>query len=93
MGAQLGGAKLNITEAEASSLINRFFQTYPGVKRWIEGTRADARRHGFVRTIVGRHRTIPHIASSNSGLKAQAERQAANTVIQGSASDLMKVPL
>lgn len=79
-----------MTTGAAQALIDRYHERYPGIRRFIDATIAAARRNGFVRTILGRRRAIPHIDSRNHNLRAAAEREAVNTVIQGSAADLIK---
>ncbi len=76
--------------AEAQGFIDMYFLRYPGIRRFIDQTVATARRRGHVETILGRRRAIPEIDSRNRGLRSAAERFAVNTVIQGSAADLIK---
>ena len=76
--------------SEAQDFIDKYFQRYPGIRRYIDKVTADARRNGFVRTILGRRRAIPDINSRNNNARAAAERLAINTVLQGSAADLIK---
>lgn len=75
---------------EAQNFIDMYFLRYPGIRRFIDDTVARARSEGFVRTILGRRRAVPNINSHNRGLRSAAERLAVNTVIQGSAADLIK---
>ncbi len=79
-----------MTPGEAQGFIDMYFMRYPGIRMFIDRTIADARRIGHVRTMLGRRRAIPDINSRNGGLRAQGERLAVNTVIQGSAADLIK---
>jgi len=79
---------MSVTESQR--FIDRYFERYPGIRAFIDTTIAEARREGFVRTILGRRRAVPGIDSRNRGLRAAAERLAVNTVIQGSAADLIK---
>jgi len=76
--------------SEAQDFIDKYFHSYPGIRRFIDRLIADARRNGFVKTILGRRRAIPDIHSRNNNARAGAERLAINTVIQGSAADLIK---
>jgi DNA polymerase-1 len=78
---------------EAQAFIDDYFRRYPRIRGFIDQCIATARRDGFVRTIYGRRRPIPDIHSRNTGLRNQAERLAVNTVIQGSAADLIKVAM
>jgi DNA polymerase-1 len=76
--------------SEAQRFIDRYFERYPGIRVFIDTTIEQARAQGFVRTILGRRRSVPGIDSRNHGLRSAAERLAVNTVIQGSAADLIK---
>ncbi len=76
--------------AEAQDFIDKYFKRYPGIQTFIRKVHADARRNGFVKTILGRRRAIPDINSRNTNARSAAERLATNTVIQGSAADLIK---
>ena len=69
---------------------NRFLKSFPTLGNYMEAIKAQARRQGKVRTVGGRTRLLPHIASANRDEKAKAERQAINSTIQGSAADVMK---
>ncbi len=82
--------QLGIAQAEAQETIDRYFTRYEGVKRFLEQTKEAARRDGFVRTLLGRRRYLPDLASRNRGLRQAAERMAVNTVVQGTAADLIK---
>lgn len=75
---------------EAKKFIDRYFDRYPGIRAFIDGCVARARRDGFVSTILGRRRRIDDIHSRNRQAAAAAERLAVNTVVQGSAADLIK---
>lgn len=78
---------------EAQGFIDAYFLRYPKVKEYIEHEIALARKDGFVTTISGRRRYIPEIDNKNQGIRQFAERQAVNTPIQGSASDLIKLAM
>ena len=82
--------QLGIATAEAQETIETYFARYPGVRRFIDETIAAARRDGFVRTLLGRRRALPDLNSRNRTLRQAAERMAVNTVIQGTAADLIK---
>ncbi len=75
---------------EAKKFIDRYFARYPGIRGFIDDCIARARRDGYVRTILGRRRAIEDIRSQNRQAAAAAERLAVNTVVQGSAADLIK---
>ena len=82
--------QLGIASAEAQATIDAYFARYRGVRRFLDETIAEARREGFVRTVLGRRRYLPDLSSRNRALKNAAERMAVNSVIQGSAADLIK---
>lgn len=90
MGAQDMGHKLGINTRHAADLRARLLARFPGVKRFVDACRAQAQRTGHVRTLVGRQRWLPDIRSGVDGKRLYAERQAVNTVIQGSAADIFK---
>ncbi|MGD8450557.1 MAG: DNA polymerase I [Phycisphaerae bacterium] len=78
---------------EAQQFIDAYFARYPRIRRFIDQCLAEARRDGGVRTIQGRRRPIRDLDSKNRTARAQAERLAVNTVIQGSAADLIKTAM
>ncbi len=78
---------------EAQAFIDAYFARYPRIREFIERCIADAKRDGLVRTILGRKRPIENINARNNNIRAQAERFAVNTVIQGSAADLIKIAM
>jgi len=84
---------LNIPVDQAQGFIEAYFTRYPGVKVYIQEKIDLAKVQGFVTTISGRRRYIPEINNKNQGLRQFAERQAVNTPIQGSASDLIKLAM
>ncbi len=84
---------LGIGLEEAQGFIDAYFVTYPQVKDYIDGQIERAKNDGFVTTIMGRRRYVPEILSKNMMLRQFAERQAVNTPIQGSASDLIKLAM
>jgi DNA polymerase-1 len=84
---------LNITPAEAKKYIDGYFERHPGVKAYIEQTLRDARERGYVTTMFGRKRSIPEIKSQNSNTRAQGERLAVNSPIQGAAADIIKIAM
>ena len=81
---------LNISFKEAKKIIERYFERMPKVTEWIEATKIEALREGLVRSFWGRVRRIPNLRSSDHGLKTAALREAVNTVIQGTAADIMR---
>ncbi len=82
--------QLGIAAGEAQSTIDAYFARYVGVRRFIDEATEHAREAGFVRTLFGRRRYLPDLASRNRTLRQAAERMAVNTVIQGTAADLIK---
>ena len=82
--------QLGIPRAEAQQYIDLYFDRYPGVKRYMESTRADAAEKGYVETLFGRRLYLPEIHSRNGNLRQAAERTAINAPMQGSAADIIK---
>jgi DNA polymerase-1 len=93
MGELALSKKLGIGRSEARAFIDRYFARYQGVRGFMESTLEAARQGQAVRTILGRQRHLPDLRSPNRGLRAQAERIAGNTPIQGSAADLLKLAM
>ncbi|MFB1050858.1 DNA polymerase I [Paraliobacillus sp. JSM ZJ581] len=81
---------LGITRKEAKAFIDRYFESYPGVKTYMDDTVREAKQNGFVTTIMHRRRYLPDITSRNFNIRSFAERTAMNTPIQGSAADIIK---
>jgi DNA polymerase-1 len=86
-------AQLGIPQGEARAYIDRYFARYQGVKEFIEKTLEATRQEGSVRTLFGRIRPIPDIASRNPNQRGFAERTAINTPLQGTAADLIKLAM
>ncbi|MCM5704413.1 DNA polymerase I [Larsenimonas salina] len=84
------GRQLNIERNQAQTYIDRYFDRYPGVARFMERTRADAADTGFVETVFGRRLYVPDIASKNHTRRQAAERTAINAPMQGTAADIIK---
>lgn len=82
--------RLETTQAEAKEIIRLYFERFPKVKQYIHDTIETARRTGYVTTMLGRRRYLPDISSRNGPVRANAERQAINMPIQGSAADMIK---
>jgi len=85
--------ELGVSYNEAKEFIERYFQKYSGVKRFMDGVIAAAEKNPEVRTISGRVRPIPEILSSNRPVKENGNRMAINTIIQGSAADIIKIAM
>nr|ACI43004.1 DNA polymerase I [Geobacillus anatolicus] len=81
---------LNITRKEAAEFIERYFASFPGVKRYMETIVQEAKQKGYVTTLLHRRRYFPDITSRNFNVRSFAERTAMNTPIQGSAADIIK---
>jgi len=93
MGPQRLAAQLGISFADASDYIKRYFERLPGVRTWLDRTLEEAREHGYVTTMYGRRRYLPELRGGQGGARAQAERIAINTPIQGTAADLIKLAM
>jgi DNA polymerase-1 len=81
---------IGVGRPEAAAFIEAYFARYPGVRRFLDETLAEARASGTVRTLLGRLRRLPDLRAKGSQARAEAERQAVNTPVQGSAADLIK---
>lgn len=84
---------LGITQSEAQDFIDAYFLRYPRVKEYIDAQIKKAQEQGFVTTLLGRRRYIPEINNKNQAIRQFAQRQAVNTPLQGSASDLIKAAM
>jgi DNA polymerase I len=82
--------QLGIERSAAQQYVERYFTRYPGVKRFMDDTRARARDTGFVETVYGRRLYLPDIRASNRQLQQYAERSAINAPMQGTAADIIK---
>lgn len=83
-------ARLRIPMEESKSIIDRYFERFPGIARYIEETIAKVKKHGYVESLFGRRRYMPEIASRNRSISMGAERAAINMPIQATAADLAK---
>ncbi len=92
-GAYALAKELGVSFAEAKDFIGRYFETYSGVKRFMEKVVAGAEMDPEVRTLAGRFRPIPEMLSSNRTVKENGNRMAINTIIQGSAADIIKMAM
>jgi DNA polymerase-1 len=84
---------LGITQDEAKAFISQYFERFAGVRAYLDQQVELARANGFVETLFGRRRYIPEIKDKNFNLRSFAERTAANTPLQGSAADLIKIAM
>jgi len=85
--------RLNISRSEAKHLIDGYFESYPGVKKYMDKSIGKGRSDGYVTTMFGRKRYLRDIQSRNSLLRSNAERNAINAPIQGSAADIIKIAM
>ena len=92
-GAHALSRQLGITHAEARDFIAKYFERFEGVKRYLDSMVAFAKENGYVQTIFGRRRYIPELRDRNFNIRAFGERTAANSPIQGSAADLIKIAM
>jgi DNA polymerase-1 len=92
-GAHALSRQLGIEHAEAKEFITRYFERFQGVRNYLDSMVAFAREHGYVQTIFGRRRYIPELRERNFNIRAFGERVAANSPIQGSAADLIKIAM
>jgi DNA polymerase-1 len=82
--------QLGIATGDAQETIDAYFDRYPGVRRFLDDTIAEAKERGHIETYLGRRRYLPDLSSRNRVLRQAAERMAVNSVIQGTAADLIK---
>ncbi len=87
------GQDLNISRKEAESYINKYFETYPSVKNFLDELVTQGKKDGYVTTIFGRRRPIPELTSSNFMQRSFGERVAMNSPIQGTAADIIKIAM
>lgn len=84
---------LSITRKEAAKYIEDYFHTYPGIKAFLDDAVAHAKENGYVKTLFGRRRPVPELASSNFVQRSFGERVAMNAPIQGTAADIIKIAM
>jgi len=84
---------LSISRKEAAQYIENYFQTYPGIKKFLDNAVASGKEKGYVTTIFGRRRPVPELSSGNFMQRSFGERVAMNSPIQGSAADIMKIAM
>ena len=85
--------RLNIEQEEAGAYIDRYFERFPAVKRYIEETIEFAKKEGYVSTLLGRRRPIPELRSGRPQVRGQGERLAVNMPIQGTSADIIKIAM
>lgn len=84
---------LNITRKEAARFIDQYFDAFEGVRKYMDDIVAEAKKNGYVKTLLERRRYLPDINASNFNLRSFAERTAMNTPIQGTAADIIKLAM
>ena len=85
--------RVGISRQEAKKVIEDYYNTYKGVRRYMEEIPLRAREHGYVRSLYGRIRPLPGIMDRNANIRKAAEREAINMPIQGTASDIVKIAM
>ncbi|MCL5946505.1 MAG: DNA polymerase I [Chloroflexi bacterium] len=93
MGPDALAKQIESTRNEAKRFIEQYFQTFPEVQRFIEGTKRQAAKLGYVTTITGRRRFMEDLQDPRRAIQAQAERAAVNAPVQGSAADIIKIAM
>ena len=84
---------LSITRKEAAAYIQKYFETYPGIKGFLDGLVEQGKEKGYVTTMFGRRRPVPELKSSNFMQRSFGERVAMNSPIQGTAADIIKIAM
>jgi DNA polymerase-1 len=92
-GAHALSRQLGIDHAEAKEFISRYFERFAEIRKFLDSQVEFAREHGYVQTLFGRRRYIPELRERNFSIRAFGERTAANSPIQGSAADLIKIAM
>jgi len=82
-----------LSREEAAQFIALYFEKYPKVKEYLENTKEQARKLGYVQTVLGRRRFVPEVRSANRMIREAAERMAINAPVQGSSADIIKIAM
>jgi DNA polymerase-1 len=82
-----------LSREEAAQFIALYFEKYPRVKEYLEATKAQARKLGYVQTVLGRRRFLPEVRSANRMIREAAERMAINAPVQGTSADIIKIAM
>ena len=85
--------RLKCSRSEAKRIIDDYFESFPSIRGWIDGTLAKAREAGYVETLFGRRRYVPELTAGNANLRSIAERNAVNAPIQGTSADIIKLAM
>ncbi len=83
----------DLTREQARQFIRAYFEKYPGVQRYMDSTKRQAHEKGYVQTLLGRKRHVPEVKSPNRQIREAGERMAANTPVQGTSADIIKVAM
>jgi DNA polymerase-1 len=92
-GAQKLARTTGITEKKAREVINNYYKQFSGISTWKNTEIVKALQRGYVSTLSGRRRRLPELSARDEGLRARAERQAINAIVQGSAADICKIAM
>lgn len=84
---------IGLSNSEAQQFIDQYFAQYPGVRAWLDKTLEDAKKNGYVTTVLNRRRYMPELNSSDVAARKAAERAAINAPVQGSAADVIKLAM
>ena len=84
---------LSITRKEAAQYIEKYFETYPGIKKFLDDSVENAKKEGYVTTLFGRRRPMPELKAGNFMQRSFGERVAMNSPIQGTAADIIKLAM
>lgn len=84
---------IHVTNKEAKAYMDRYFETYPGIRAYQKGVVEQAKKDGYVSTIMGRRRWLPELKASNFNVRSSGERMAMNMPIQGTAADIIKLAM
>jgi DNA polymerase-1 len=85
--------RLHLSRSAAKELIDGYFDSFPSIRNFIDGSVAFAKEHGYVETLFGRRRYLPDILSRNATIRSLAERNAVNAPIQGTSADIIKLAM
>ncbi len=84
---------IGVSRKEAGEFINAYFESYPGVRKYMETSKESAKEKGYAETLLGRRRSLPELKSRNFNTRSFGERVAMNTPIQGTAADIIKIAM
>jgi len=87
------GDDLGISVKEAKEFIDHYLETFPGIKKYMESVKEEARKNGYTKTLFNRKRVIDELKNTNYMIRQQGERMALNTPVQGTAADILKLAM